>query len=133
MNTMRDLAEQVAGGGSLPVALGNFLDAFYRAPSPAMLAEEPVLLGSRVKDGGVIDAYFAAIAECLARQYGLTMPVWMFGPARYLHRPVFGTESAAMRATLLLESPPEFRSRNIFVTANVLERASRHAAWYTAP
>ncbi|MFH1022346.1 MAG: hypothetical protein V1809_03055 [Planctomycetota bacterium] len=128
MNTIRDLAQRVAGGDGLPVALGDFLDAFYRQPAPVLLAEEPEILRGRVKDGEIFDAYLAAIAERLARQSGFDVPSWVFGGARHLHRPVFGTESAVMRATLLLESPPEFRSRNIFVTANVLDRASRHAA-----
>jgi hypothetical protein len=128
MSTLRDLAQRVADGGDLPVALGDFLDAFYRQPSQASLAEEPALLRGRAGDGDIVDAYLGAIAERLARQYGFHPPAWAFSEERYLHRPAFGSRSAALRATLLLESPVEFRSRNIFVTANALDRASQHAA-----
>ena len=128
MSTLRDLARRLADGGALPVGLGDFLDGFYRGPVADLLAEEPEPLRGRVNDGDVLDAYLAAIAERLARQYGFGPPAWAFADARYLHRPAFGSRSAAMRATRLLESPSEFRSRHIFVTANVLDRASRHAA-----
>ena len=110
----------------MAVALGNFLDEFYRTPDVARLADEPPLLGGA--NGAVVGAYLAGVAEHLAREYALDIPAWVFGPQRYLRRPKFGHESAALRATLLIESPPAFRSRNIFVTANVLERASRRRA-----
>lgn len=128
MTTLRDLAERVLGWATLDVALGDFLDAFYRDPEARMLTDEPKSLAGLGEDGEAYDAYLAAVAERLARTYRLGIPGWVFGANRYLHRPVFGTESAAMRATLLLESPPEFRSRNIVVTANAIDRTSRHAA-----
>ncbi len=123
MNTLAHVIADMRSGTVLTVALGNFLDAFYRAPSPALLGDEPPLMEG--ESGAAVNAYLAGIAEHLAREYGLDIPAWVFGRQRYLRRPKFGNASAALRATLLIESPPAFRSRNIFITANALERASR--------
>jgi len=123
MNTLAHVIAELRSGTVLTVALGDFLDAFYRAPSPALLADEPPLMEG--ESGAAVNAYLAGVAEHLAREYGLDIPAWVFGRQRYLRRPKFGTESTALRATLLIESPSSFRSRNIFITANALERASR--------
>jgi len=44
------------------------------------------------------------------------------GEERKLHKPWFASPLAALRATLLLESPVGFRSRNLFVSENALTR-----------
>ena len=123
MNTLAYVIAKLRSGTVLTVALGDFLDAFYRTPSPALLTDEPPLMEE--ESGAAVNAYLAGVAEHLAREYGLDIPAWAFGRQRYLRRPKFGNASVALRATLLLESPPAFRSRNIFITANALERASR--------
>jgi hypothetical protein len=123
MNTLTQVIDELRAGAPLAVALGNFLDGFYRAPDAGLLADEPPLLGG--EHGAPVDAYLAGVAEHLARLYAMAVPAWVFSGPRYLRRPVFGLESAALRATLLLESPPAFRTRNVFVTANALDRASR--------
>jgi hypothetical protein len=75
----------------------------------------------------MLDAFLAAVAEHLCRRFALPIPAWVFEPDRYLARPFFALAAPSFRATLLLESPLEFRSRNLFVTANALSRASEHA------
>ena len=42
---------------------------------------------------------------------------------RALHKPWSASPLAALRAVLLLESPPAFRARNLFVSENALFRA----------
>ena len=69
------------------------------------------------------DAYLAATAEELARSYHLPVPAWVVGDARELHRPWFASPLASLRAVLILESPPAFRARNLFVSENALARA----------
>ena len=72
--------------------------------------------------GRVQDAYLAATAEELARGYGLPPPAWIGEETRKLHRPWFASSLASLRAVLLQESPPGFRSRNLFVSQNALSR-----------
>lgn len=73
--------------------------------------------------GRVQDAYLAATADELARQFNLTRPTWIDAETRKLRWPWFASSLAALRAVLLLESPAGFRSRNLFVSENALTRA----------
>lgn len=121
--SLADLAALTARGEDFSFLLGDFLDGFYRRPELAALTPEPVLLASQHPEGKVLDAFLAATAHALANAQGWPGPEWAFAEARYLHRPFFPIRAAAFRATLLLESPPPFRARNLFVTANALSRA----------
>ncbi len=122
--SLAEVAEQVLAGDSFDRCLGNFLDEFYLAPAAQALAREPAVLAPRFNDlGRVQDAYLAATAEELARQFDLPLPRWVDAELRKLHRPWFASTLAAVRAVLLLESPPAFRSRNLFVSENALTRA----------
>jgi hypothetical protein len=122
--TLVEVAALASKGDSFDRCLANFLDGFYAAPSAASLAGTPALLAPQFGDTGrVQDAYLAATAEELARRFDLPMPSWTVGEHRQLHRPWFATPLAALRAVLLLESPPAFRARNLFVSENALSRA----------
>lgn len=122
--TLANVAALVSQGDSFDRCLANFLDEFYAAPSGVALAKFPALLAPQFGElGHVQDAYLAATAEELARRFSLPQPGWTAGEARQLHRPWFATPLAALRAVLLLESPPGFRSRNLFVSENALSRA----------
>jgi len=122
--TLAEVAALAAHGDSFDRCLANFLDEFYAGPNAAALAAKPDLLAPRFGDiGRVQDAYLAATAEELARRFHLPPPDWTVGEDRLLHRPWFATSLAALRAVLLLESPPAFRSRNLFVSENALSRA----------
>jgi hypothetical protein len=122
--TLAEVATLAADGDSFDRCLANFLDEFYAAPSAAAFANTPVLLAAQFADTGrVQDAYLAATAEELCRQFNLRPPAWIGAETRRLHRPFFATPLAAVRAVLLLESPPGFRSRNLFVSENALLRA----------
>jgi hypothetical protein len=122
--TLAEVAQLTASGDSFDRCLGNFLDEFYIAPAATALHEPPVLLAPQLGGlGQVQDAYLAATAEELARRFSLSVPGWTSGEARALHRPWFTSQLAALRAVLLLESPPAFRARNLFVSENALSRA----------
>jgi hypothetical protein len=122
--TLAEVAALAAQGDSFDRCLANFLDEFYAQPDPAALRATPALLAPQFGDTGrVQDAYLAATAEELARRFDLPLPGWTMDEARQLHRPWFATPLAALRAVLLLESPPAFRSRNLFVSENALSRA----------
>ena len=120
--SLSELADLTRAGLDFGYLLGDFLDEFYRRPSAQALTDEPGPLADHSDRGLMQDAYLAAVAESLAGRQGWSAPKWAFGAGRYLHRPHFGVQAAAFRATLLLESPPAFRSRNIFVTVNTLSR-----------
>ena len=117
------MAALAAQEGNFSFLLGDFLDGFYRQPHPEALITEPALLAGSHPEGKVLDAFLAATAHALANQQGWPAPDRAFGEGRYLRQPFFPIRAAAFRATLLLESPPPFRSHNLFVTANALSRA----------
>jgi hypothetical protein len=122
--TLAEVALLTAGGDSFDRCLANFLDGFYAAPCATAFADTPVLLGPQFGDNGrVQDAYLAATAEELCRRFNFSPPAWAAAESRSLHHPYFATPLAAVRAVLLLESPPGFRSRNLFVSENALSRA----------
>ena len=122
--TLAKVAELTACGDSFDRCLANFLDEFYAAPVADALGSEPPLLAARFGDPGrVQDAYLAATAEELVRRFNFPCPAWTSAEQRALHRPWFASPLAALRAMLLLESPPAFRARKLFVSANALSRA----------
>jgi hypothetical protein len=118
-----EVARVVAAGESFHYSLSEFLDEFYLAPSQKALATEPELLRGALPKGDIYDAYLAATAEALACKYDLDTPAWAYHPKRQLHHPWFALNYASLRAVLLWESPPAFRSRNLFVSENALSRA----------
>lgn len=67
-------------------------------------------------------AMAAGIAETLAEECGFVAPGWTrsIGP---LADPWFVAGYENLKATAIVESPVAFRSRNVFVLANFLERA----------
>jgi hypothetical protein len=122
--SLAEVARLALEGDPFDYCLANFLDEFYASPNAASLAGVPELLAPRYGDVGRIqDAYLAATAEELARRFHLPPPGWTGGEARQLHRPWFASPLASLRAVLLLESPPGFRARNLFVSENALSRA----------
>ena len=122
--TLVDVATATANGDSFDRCLANFLDAFYATPLPAALLSEPKLLATQFGEKGKVqDAYLAATAEELARQFNFQCPSWTNADGRRLQRPWFASPLAGLRALLLLESPAAFRARNIFVSENALARA----------
>ena len=121
--TLAEVAELTARGESFDRCLANFLDEFYSAPDVAALTEPPPLLAPQSGEAGrVQDAYLAATAEELARGRHFPVPGWTANDARALQHPWFASPLAALRAVLLLESPPAFRARNLFVSENALTR-----------
>jgi hypothetical protein len=123
--TLAETYERIIAGDELEMALAEFLDTFYLAPTPesrlATLRREPPLTGD-----AHLDALAGAVAEYLARQYGLTtIPAWAFEPVRYLDHAWHTTpfDNDGMREYLTYASPAEFRSRNIFTEERPLRRA----------
>jgi hypothetical protein len=69
-----------------------------------------------------VDAALAALAEYLARRDNWPLPFWARKPGRYSSKWWFVTPLRGMHPTALQESPPSFRTRGVFITADALSR-----------
>ena len=96
-----------------------FVDEFRRAPEPKrqrMVADGPRQPGKR-------EGLLAAVASALCREVGMEPPRWVretYSPEPFF---AFPAKSFALRLRLMLESPPPFRTRNVFVPEDYLARA----------
>ena len=120
--SLTEVARRVLDGHSFAMELADFLDAFRENPKLEALQEEPPLLDDQVAEGRRLDAFLAATGESLAMKHDLPLSGWMFDPRRSLDRPSFTCRTRAGRLFLLKDSPAAFKSRNLFVTGNALER-----------
>ena len=120
----RDWRSAVKAGQNPPTLdLGNLLDDFrLRCHTPeekmALVTDPPESTGEPHTD-----AYLAAMVETLCRETSMTAPSWTESPSTYLSRPWFASGLQSLKAILLAEAPVAFRRRNLFVSANALERA----------
>ena len=108
------------------LAMRNFLDVFYattKTRRARLLAEEPEMLRPVLKDGGVADAYLAALANYLASQFKIKPPLWAHTAHRLPDKPWFALSHPDARVWLITQSPAAFRERNLFISADALTRA----------
>ena len=105
------------GQGSWRGHLMDCVDAVRRSRSVVGLETPPAAeLPARLR------ALIAGVAETLAAECGGGAPPWTSGVGP-LDRPWFVSGYESLKASALAESPAPFRSRNVFVLANFLERA----------
>ncbi len=123
ISSLKEVAEISREQNTFSYALRDFLDAFYNDPTFEKLAEEPALLSTSLNDNGLADAYLAAVADHLRREYRLALPAWAKKTHRVLKTPYFAASTHGLRMIYLQESPSAFKERNIFVSANTLSRA----------
>jgi hypothetical protein len=117
-----EVAQRVITGGAFLMELADFLDEFRVSPAFERVAEEPPFLDGLIKRGQWMDAYLAAVAEHLTGRHDLPRPEWIYDRLRYLDEPAFAASTREARLFLLKDSPAAFKSRNIFVTGNALDR-----------
>lgn len=103
--------------------IGNFLDMFYRST----LKEREAMVSQEPEDSERLDAYMlpflAAMTHKLCNDYRVPCPQWVHKPKYRLRDPYFPLNAKGkLRELLMRESPPEFRERNLFTSANCLSR-----------
>jgi hypothetical protein len=97
------------------IPLMDFVDDFRYYKDSAMIAE-PFELSDERKD-----AVLASVIETICVEIGLPIPKWLRQvPA--CGKPYFLAESDDLMALSLLQTPPYFRIRKVFVMENFLHR-----------
>jgi hypothetical protein len=107
-----------AGEQAFDPALREFLDSFYSLPDirQSAITQQPLVLDD------LHDAYLAAVAEHLARVYGLDIPEWSETHGSGHRRAWFAGGLESLKATLFVQSPTAFRRRLLFVSKDALSR-----------
>lgn len=117
--TIQEVAQRCKSGAqSFDTAILEFLDFFYTNTNLRAASIE----GRPEKIDAVRDAYLAAVAEHLARSYGLTIPDWTEEQGNELHYPFFSGGLESLKGVLVAESPTSFRRRMLFVSKDALSR-----------
>ncbi|MBI5243089.1 MAG: helix-turn-helix transcriptional regulator [Elusimicrobia bacterium] len=117
--TLRDATARIARDGerSWTAHLLEFTDDFRRRPSAGLVADAP-----DPRSGPRIMALAASIVERLCALAGIPAPWWCAGVPP-LADPWFTAGAESLKVSALVESPAQFRQRNIFVLGNFLSRA----------
>lgn len=118
--TAHDLVSACAGAGDgFQVYVNAFVDEFRGASQ----AERAALVAAGPTQDGRFEGLVAGVVSALCREAAMEAPAWL----RAVHSPepffVLGARSFALRLRLMLESPPPFRCRNVFVPESYLSRA----------
>src|SRR5512140_238587 len=98
-------------GEDYQLAINSFVDEFRRSSVKVKQA----LVATPIAQGQWLEALLAAVASYLCHEAGTPQPSWVeyvTSPVPYFILPA---RSFAMRVRLLLESPPPFRNRGVFV------------------
>lgn len=125
----RSLREVVRGAASpedIGYNLADFLDhvnLLAKRPAAAWRVAASVRAEPPPTGDAVQDAYLAAVAAQVAHRLGLRAPAWSERDNRRLAHPWFALPDDWARATLLRDSPAEFRERNLFTSEDALHRA----------
>ncbi|KIL37331.1 hypothetical protein SD71_01185 [Cohnella kolymensis] len=113
--------EEFSGGRDFSFAWRIFLDRFYASTKEQR--SDLIRTAPECLDDPRHLSYCAAGIHKLCREYSLDLPEWVSDKSLILDEPYFpGASTDLLKLVCLVESPPEFKMRNIFTTDNVLTR-----------
>jgi hypothetical protein len=119
MNAVECLAAANALGADYQLAINAWVDEFRRVPVETKRA----MVASPAPPGGQLEALIAGVVSYLCHEAGLPAPAWVDDVVSPSPMFVLPARSFAMRVRLMLESPPPFRNRQVYVPENYLHRA----------
>jgi len=93
-----------------------FVDEFRRNPSKKI--KKPPYRSV------LANSFYAGVVEFLTREQNVKPPLWVFDKKYYLKNPWFpdNIKNGKYRIMLMIESPLEFKTRNIFIGENTFSR-----------
>ena len=123
MKTLKAIAENYTPE-TYPIMVGNFLDYVYATTADNRynaICDEPRYSATLSQH---VLPHLAAIADSIAFKYDIALDCMCYNQSKYfLREPHFPKEArGVLQLILFLESPIEFRARNIFVSSHILER-----------
>lgn len=113
------LAQARLLGDHYQLAINEFVDEFRRLPTEAKRA----MIDASIPQGQWLEALLAAVVSYLCHEAELAPPAWVEHITSPTPHFVLPARSFAMRVRLMLESPPPFRNRGVFVPEDYLSRA----------
>jgi ABC-type amino acid transport substrate-binding protein len=119
MTAAECLALALREGDAWQRAINQFVDDFRRASQD----RKRTLIEDPIAHSGKLEGLVAAVVSALCRESGMEAPEWVGHVGSDEAFFAFPAKSFEMRLRLMVESPPPFRIRNVFVPENYLSRA----------
>ena len=119
MTALECLRAATAAGDGYQLVVNEFIDDFRHAHGE----ERNRLVADPISQAGALEGRGAGVVSALCREAAMPAPAWtsqIASPAPFF---AFPARSFEMRLRLMVESPPAFRVRRVFVPSDYLSRA----------